>query len=257
MKKLLIVEDLEDYVKKYSDLAEGKLDVIVATNMEEAIHRLQEKPDYILTDHDFPGGNGNWLAREAKRSIRNVVVVGQSGGGAEIFGDHVDIKLSKSESTTVYSNLMDILSSSSNPVEEFQQIDSQAVNYMDLGWSISALNILVQGIEVLRENLDDPEKYPFVKSEDPIGIVRDICSAGEGVESIVHQYEMTADSVKELVQQGTTPEIGARALEYLTNMTLLRFIEQARQEKYEDILETRSYDAYLSISKELAASLFK
>jgi DNA-binding response OmpR family regulator len=71
MIKLLLVEDSEDVIdalNMYFDaFGKGRYDIMVAKNFQEAEALLEtEKFDIVVTDFNFPGGDGDQVAQLAK-----------------------------------------------------------------------------------------------------------------------------------------------------------------------------------------------
>ncbi|MBU1622587.1 MAG: response regulator, partial [Nanoarchaeota archaeon] len=67
-KKILVVDDTEQYREKYANLAlRPDTQVIVASGVKEGIElALAERPEIIITDKDMPDGSGNDLAKAVK-----------------------------------------------------------------------------------------------------------------------------------------------------------------------------------------------
>lgn len=74
MKTLLLVEDNKEIAWCYTEHLKNDFKVIVAENFEEFKEKLKENPSIVITDFNFPGGNGNDVARLAKQSgVKKVI----------------------------------------------------------------------------------------------------------------------------------------------------------------------------------------
>jgi CheY-like chemotaxis protein len=66
-KKLLIVEDDPAISTMLVDILDKSLDIHLASNFNEALNYLKStKPDLVITDFNFPGGNGLEVALMAR-----------------------------------------------------------------------------------------------------------------------------------------------------------------------------------------------
>lgn len=98
MKTLLIVED-ENFVKQvYIQRFEFKFNILIASNFSEFESLLEKNHvDIVLTDFNFPGGDGNQVA-EISRAAGVKLIILQSAAPElcnESLFNHIFCKLSK------------------------------------------------------------------------------------------------------------------------------------------------------------------
>lgn len=75
MKTLLLVEDDESSLFIYKDLFSKQFNLVIATTFDQFIEKMDCKPDIVLTDFNFPGGNGNDVAKKAKEAGVEMIVL--------------------------------------------------------------------------------------------------------------------------------------------------------------------------------------
>jgi CheY-like chemotaxis protein len=86
MAKILVVDDQDDVRKTLRRflLSLGH-DVIVATNGEEALEKIQEEPAIVLLDYVMPGENGIEVLKKIKEISPSTGVIMVTGvGGHEV-----------------------------------------------------------------------------------------------------------------------------------------------------------------------------
>jgi DNA-binding NtrC family response regulator len=87
MAKILVVDDQDDVRKvlKRFLLSIGH-DVIMATNGEEALEKIQEEPTIVLLDFAMPGENGIEVLRKIKEISPSTDVIMVTGVGGHDIG---------------------------------------------------------------------------------------------------------------------------------------------------------------------------
>jgi CheY-like chemotaxis protein len=79
MKRILIVEDNAFFLQFLKETLHARLpsiDILEATNGEEALHRIENlSPDAIFTDLRLPGENGLELTQKIKAQHPDIIVV--------------------------------------------------------------------------------------------------------------------------------------------------------------------------------------
>lgn len=75
MKTLLIVEDAPDVTVILKSVLGGRWQVSVAADFAEAVRLIVDhKYDLIVTDFNFPGGDGNLIAKLVREPANRVVL---------------------------------------------------------------------------------------------------------------------------------------------------------------------------------------
>lgn len=85
MKTLLLVEDSENVIWMYQDALGKYFNVVVAETYEQFLEKIDIHPDIVLTDFNFPGGDGNDVARKS-RELKIPLIILQSSD----IGGHID-----------------------------------------------------------------------------------------------------------------------------------------------------------------------
>lgn len=123
MKKLLIVDDNEELVKRYQRIAKGEFEVHVAYGVKAGIEKaLEINPDIAILDHDMPDGTGNEVAQKIREINPNARIAGLTGGEPEKFKEELfDIRESKERGN--YQSILKILGNSENPRKEYGKLN--------------------------------------------------------------------------------------------------------------------------------------
>ncbi|MBU0727634.1 response regulator [Patescibacteria group bacterium] len=230
-KKILVVDDTEQYREKYANLAlRPDTQVIVASGVKEGIElALAERPEIIITDKDMPDGSGNDLAKAVKAEY-NVRIAGITGGNPEDFDpQYVDARFSKNISEANYEQLIEILVNGKNPREECLQIGayrSQPTGeFHELYEMIMAIDILAQGYIIGSQ---------LIRGEDPIPGVELEVPAQEQIDNL---FDVEADKILDYSQLKKQREA---LLQSGTSSPLEEFVQVPIVEQFLECLENKN-----------------
>lgn len=75
MKTILLVEDSPDIAGLYVESLEKNFNIIVAETYQEFLEKIKLNPEIVITDFNFPGGDGNGVARLSRQvGVKKVII---------------------------------------------------------------------------------------------------------------------------------------------------------------------------------------
>jgi DNA-binding response OmpR family regulator len=97
MKTVLLIEDDASTIFIYKDMLGKNCNLVVAETYQEFLDKISCSPDIVLTDFNFPGGNGNDVATKSRECGVPLVVLQSSDVTARVDISLYDAAFSKSE----------------------------------------------------------------------------------------------------------------------------------------------------------------
>jgi len=203
MKKLLIVDDNKDLVKRFQSAAKGEFEVHVAYGVREGIEQaLKINPDIATIDHDMPDGTGNEVAQKIKEINPDAKIAGFTGGEPEKFKPELfDIRESK-ENLKNYQNILKILANSPNPAKEYGKLcykpNEKLVKAIE---HFLPIDILVQGYDMALELRAGAQPVPGVELRIPTQEETDVYfeMEGLGIDKAADFYKEPMKIMKEAI----------------------------------------------------------